>query len=178
MAWASTKARNRGQTLTLEANASPAEDPGQSGVPRPPVLHEARHEVHGGHDEEGQVSVHGVEMAQLDVYHREGGEQRRQYSHPAPVEPGRKEEYHQRCAHVGQGGEGPAQVAQAAKVQVGDGGDQCLRGLHRVHGKAAVGEPTRVEGAFVHIQEDAQVGEWGPTHVIDVKQDGPFVGVE
>ena len=170
--------QEQGRNAYLGRQRQPDEDPGQGGVPRPPVLHQSYHEVHGGDDEEGQVRVHGVEVAQLYVYHRQCCEQGGQYSHPAPVEPGCKEEYHQHCAHVGKGGECPAQVAQAVKVQVDDGGEKRLSGLHRVHGKAAVWEPTRVEWAFVHVQEDAQVGEWGPTHVVDVKQDGPLVGVE
>ena len=55
----------------LGGQRQPDEGPRQGGVCQPALLHQAHHEVHRCGDEEGQVGVYGVEVAELYVRHRQ-----------------------------------------------------------------------------------------------------------
>ena len=69
----------RGQGQTDEGSC-------KHGMSQSSLLHDPGHEVHRGHYEEGQIGVHCVKVAQLDVKHCQGCQQRCKNPHTSAVE--------------------------------------------------------------------------------------------
>ena len=137
-------------------------------------------------------------MADLDVDHRQRHQGGGQKADPAAPYPLPQQVHHEHRSHVGHGRDAPADVGHAhQRAQVHEGLEDGPDANYEIHEQTAQGEPVRVEGTLVGVEEGSRsgyprlgfrmfsdalavargLGE-DPEHAVRAHVYGPFVGVK
>ena len=160
------------------ARPSPTINPASSESSLRPELCDPDREEHATDNEQGHHAVHCEEVAQLDVYDRERGEQGSYCadSKAEPADADEEEERNRGC--VCQGGYGAARDSQIEQVQVGNRRQYRLNRPERIKRQAAVVEPAGIERAYLRIDKVSDLRGRRKIQIVDPHEDGSLIGMK
>ena len=155
-----------GRHADLRRQAKPHDDARDHRVPQSPLDRHPVHEVQRGYGHQPKHDVEGEEVAELDVDDRQRRQRRREQPLPPAVQPRAEKVREEHHADVGQ-----SRYAAPDGLQVVHfAGNERLRDLEQVQGKAAVREPSRMQGAFVRVEQGADVADRGKGQRLDPEE--------